>query len=114
MVLLVLILGEEALSSPTWSKEAQHGPTRSKEALSSPTWSKEVQPGKANFRNGFPGRARSLSLVSDVTFYVSEDSYTALCVLAFDTDLDTVSGSSVSIFDLSANFNIFTQLLCQC
>ena len=48
--------------------------------------------------------------MSDVTFYVSEDSYTALCVLAFDTDLDTVSGSSVSIFDPLANFNTFTQV----
>ena len=91
-VLLVLILGE---------------------ALSSPTRSKEAQPGKANFRNGFPGRARSLSSVSDVTFYVSEDSYTAICVLAFDTDLDTVSGSSVSIFDPLSNFNTFTQVLYQ-
>lgn len=104
MVLLVLILGEEALSSPTWSKEAQPGPTRSKEA----------QHGKANFRNGFLGRARSLSSVSDVTFYVSEDSYTAICVLDFDTDLDTVSGSSVSIFHPLANFSTFTKVLCQC
>ena len=75
MVLLALILGE-AQAGPRWSKDAGDGP--------------------ANFRNGFAGNARALSSVSSVSFYVSEGSTTALCELAFSTDLDTVSGASVS------------------
>ena len=75
MVLLVLVLGE-AQAGPRWSKAARDGP--------------------ANFRNGFAGNARALSSVSSVSFYVSEGSTTALCELAFSTDLNTVSDSSVS------------------
>ena len=75
MVLLALVLGE-----------AQGGPT----------WTKEAQPGPADFRNGFTGNTRALSSVSSIFFYVAEGSTTALCELAFSTDLNTVSASSVS------------------
>ena len=85
VVLLVLVLGE-VQAGPRWSKEAQTGPR----------WSNEVQDGPANFRNGFAGNARALSSVSSVSFYVSEGSTTALCELAFSTDLNSVSDASVS------------------
>lgn len=90
VVLLALILGE-AQAGPRWSKDARDGP--------------------ANFRNGFAGNARALSSVSSVSFYVSEGSTTALCELAFSTDLDTVSGASVSWTLISVGYCTFTGLL---
>jgi len=51
---------------------------------------------KAEFRNGFIGSAKKLTLVSGVTFSVSENGTTALCELSFSTDLKEIESASVS------------------
>merc|ERR1711915_1158989 len=51
---------------------------------------------KAEFRNGFIGTTKKLTLVSGVTFSVSENGTTALCELSFSTDLKEIESASVS------------------